>query len=309
MRRRPGSRAALVLGVALLVSGCAAPTGEPGPTGERGRSGAPTSDASPPAPAPSRRAAPDGVLAEIVQLRGDVASGHIELRVTNGSDAPLTVERATYDSNRWVATMVRDDEAQIPPGQRRNLRMALPEPTCATSQLEHLATLELADGTALELVPSDPLDQLERLDDAVCDLRAWEERAAAVTWLEPTIPADGAGPAVVRLRVEPLGTGERATLQSFSSTVLVTPVDASGARVEVLPIERAIAPGDAAFVLEVPLEPGRCDLHAIAEDKQGTIFRLRATLVDEPIDLVLPAPEAQREALLDWVVERCAAQP
>ena len=76
-----------------------------------------------------------------------------------------------------------------------------------------------------------------------------------------------------------------------------------------LPIERAIAPGDAAFVLEVPLEPGRCDLHAIAEDKQGTIFRLRATLVDEPIDLVLPAPEAQREALLDWVVERCAAQP
>ena len=158
-------------------------------------------------------------------------------------------------------------------------------------------------------MPSDPLDQLERLDDAVCDLRAWEERAAAVTWLEPTIPADGAGPAVVRLRVEPLGTGERATLQSFSSTVLVTPVDASGARVEVLPIERAIAPGDAAFVLEVPLEPGRCDLHAIAEDKQGTIFRLLGMMGGEPIELVLPSPDAQREALLDWTVARCAAQP
>ena len=86
-----------------------------------------------------------GVLVELVQLRGDVASGHVELRVTNRGDRELVIASAAYESSRWSAPMVRDDEARIPPGARRNLRLPLPEPTCDAGPLEHRATLRLAE--------------------------------------------------------------------------------------------------------------------------------------------------------------------
>ncbi|WP_405216602.1 hypothetical protein [Agrococcus sp. Ld7] len=282
-----------MLGAAVLLVGCASPSGEPEPSGVPSRS--------------AQRAAPE-VLVEVLQLRGDVATGHIELRVTNESDAPIRIVRARYASSRWAAPMTTENPAEIPPGLRRNLRLQLPDATCDEQPLEHSAELRLDDGTLLERVPEDPLGQLEAIDDQACDLRAFTETVARIRWLEPSIPADGAGPAVVRLRIEPVG--ERSGgLAAIDATVLLTPVDASDARVEQLPIGLEIDPGAPPTEVAIPLEPGRCDLHAIAEDKQGTLFRLRAAIDGDPIDLVLPSPEAQRDALLDWVVERCAAQP
>lgn len=256
--------------------------------------------------APEATVAP--VQLEVVQLRGDVAGGFVELRVTNPGTVELVVERATYESSAWSAPMERVDEARIPPGARRNLRMQLPEPTCAPGPVEHRATLELADGTVVRGEPQDPLGQLEALDDAVCDLDAFERGVAALSWLEPEIPADGSALAMLRLEVSPVaGAGERlGSIDAVAATVLLTPADAAGERLESLPVALEVAAGDPPTVVEVPLVPGRCDLHAIAEDKQGTIFRIRATAGDEPVDLRLPAPDDQRDALLAWVVARCA---
>ncbi|MCR8671898.1 hypothetical protein, partial [Agrococcus sp. HG114] len=264
---------------------------------------------APRAPTPSAEPAADArVLLEIVQLRGDVTSGHIELRVTNEGDELLEVTRAVYESTRWSAPMVRDDDARIPAGARRNLRLQLPRAVCGAGPLEHRAVVELADGRRLEGAPEDPLGQLERLDDAECDLRAFERDVAAVAWLEPAIPADGSGPAVVRLELAPVARaqGEAGTIAAVDATALLAPLDASGTRTESLPVGAALEPGAPPSVVEVPLVPGRCDLHAVAEDKQGTLFRIRATRGGEPVDLLLPSPDAQRDALLDWVVARCA---
>lgn len=249
------------------------------------------------------------VRLEIVQLRGDVTEGFVELRVTNEGPAALVVERATYVSSAWTVPMQRDDEARIPAGARRNLRMQLPEPTCAGGRLEHRATLELADGSIVEGEPDDPLGQLEALDDAICELRAFEREVAAIAWREPSIPADGAGPAVLRLEVTPVaGDGGRAgSIDEVAATVLLVPVDAAGERIEVLPVGAEIDAGAAPTVVEVPVAPGRCDLHAIAEDKQGTLFRIRATHGDDPVTLVLPSPDEQRNALLDFVVASCGS--
>ncbi len=283
----------LAVAGAMLAAGCAA---APGPV--------------PSAPPPSRAAVPAqerDVRLEIVQLRGDVASGHVELRVTNQSDAAITIVRATYASSRWAEPMVRENEAEIPPGQRRNLRLLLPDPTCDRAPVEHRAVLELADGTMLEGSPEDPFGHVERLDAPACDLQRFEAQVAALEWLPAAIPDDGSGVALLRLEVAAReGRGERlGAIQAVTATPLLTFVDASGARLELLPIDLAIDGGDAPVVVEVPLEPGRCDLHAIAEDKQGTIFRVRAAVDGEPVDLVLVSPRAQREALLDWVVARC----
>lgn len=289
MRRRGMLPAAAALCVALVLGGCAA--------------GPPTAavpSAMPPSAVP--------VLLEVVQLRGDVAGGFIELRVTNEGEDELVVERAAYDSTAWTATMTRDDEARIPPGARRNLRLQLPEPTCAEGPIQHRATLELADGTVVEGEPEDPLGQLDALDDLVCDVRAFAREVAGLRWLEPDVPADGSGPAILRLEVSPVqGAGERlGSVDEVAATVLLAPADAQGAREEVLPVGLEVDAGADPTVVEMPLVPGRCDLHAVAEDKQGTIFRVRATAAGEPVDLLLPVPDAQRDALLGWVVARCA---
>lgn len=261
-------------------------------------------------PSDSASAAPEAVL-EVVQLRGDVASGHIELRVTNEGETELVVARAVYESSRWSAPMERAEGDAVPPGASRNLRLQLPEPTCDAGPLEHRALLELADGRVIEGAPGDPLGQLESIDDAACALRSFEREVATVRWLEPVIPADGSGPAVVRLAFVP-AAGEGAaggTVDEVGATVLLAPVDASGDRIESLHVGLTLEPGGEPAVVEVPLTPGRCDAHAIAEDKQGTIFRIRASVGGEPVDLLLPSPDAQRDALLAWVVARCAALP
>lgn len=266
-----------------------------------------------PAPEPSSPPAAPTVLLEVLQLRGDVADGHVELRVTNGGDAPLEVERAEYRSSRWSAPMVHDEPATIPAGARRNLRLQLPEPTCDAGPMAQLAVLELAGGARIEQVPTDPLGQLEGLDDAACALRAFAERAGVVRWLAPSIPADGAGPAALRLEVAPRGGDGGADgdvlgrLDAVQQTPLLVPVDGDGRRLDALPLGLDVVADAPPSVVEVPLEPGRCDPHAIAEDKQGTILRIVAELDGVRTDLLLPSPEAQRDALLTWAVERCAA--
>lgn len=289
MLQRRGAATAAGLVVLLASAGCTASPATP--------STMPASDA-------------DAVL-EIVQLRGDVVSGHIELRVTNEGDAALEVARAAYESSRWSAPMQRAEGDAVPAGASRNLRLQLPPPTCDEGPLEHRAVLELADGRVVAGVPGDPLGQLEAIDDAACALRSFERDVAAVRWLDPAIPADGSGAAIVRLEVVPVaGEGVAGgSVDEVGATVLLAPVDASGNRIESLPVGLAIEPGDEPAVVEVPLTPGRCDAHAIAEDKQGTLFRIRATIGGEPVELVLPSPDAQRDALLAWVVARCAALP
>ncbi|WP_148058741.1 hypothetical protein [Agrococcus jenensis] len=286
----------VVLCAVLGVAGCATAPAEPDPVPETTVPQTTAPEATVP------------VLLEIVQLRGDVAGGFVELRVTNEGTDELVIERAAYDSSAWSTTMTRVDEARIPAGARRNLRLQLPEPTCEPGPVEHRATLELADGSVVEGEPQDPLGQLDALDDRVCDVRAFARDVAGLAWLAPDIPADGSRAAVLRLEVSPApGGGERlGSIDDVAATVLLTPTDARGGRLEALPVALEIVAGAAPTVIEVPLAPGRCDLHAVAEDKQGTIFRIRATAAGEPVDLLVPVPDDQRDALLGWVVARCA---
>lgn len=256
-------------------------------------------------PVPATSAA---VQLEIVQLRGDVAGGFVELRVTNTGATELVIERASYESSAWSAPMERVDAARIPAGARRALRMQLPEPTCAPGAVEHRATLVLADGTVIDGEPGDPFDRVDALDDAVCDLRAFARDVAGLRWLPADIPPDGSRPAVLRLEVAPVaGAGELlGSVDDVPATVLLAPADAAGAPLAALAVALDVVAGAAPTIVDVPLAPARCDLHAVAEDKQGTIFSTRATAGGEPVRLVLPAPDDQRGALLAWVVARCA---
>lgn len=85
-----------------------------------------------------------------------------------------------------------------------------------------------------------------------------------MTWLEPSIPADGAGPAVLRLELAPLAepSGRLGAIDAVAATVLLAPVDASGTRIEHLPVGLQLRGGDAPSVVErftVVWPPERAD--------------------------------------------------
>ena len=56
----------------------------------------------------------------------------------------------------------------------------------------------------------------------------------------------------------------------------------------------------------LPVVPSRCDPHAVAEDKRGTFFGVRARVdgVEQPVFYV-PASDALRGAVYDLVAESC----
>lgn len=63
------------------------------------------------------------------------------------------------------------------------------------------------------------------------------------------------------------------------------------------------------MVVTLRVVPGRCDAHAIAEDKQGTVLRIGVVVDGESGTLVLPAPAERREELLAFVAEACGIAP
>ncbi|GAA2171846.1 hypothetical protein GCM10009846_07420 [Agrococcus versicolor] len=261
------------------------------------------SDAAP-APSASDQPAPPVLSAEIVQGRGDVAGGVVGIVVTNESDAEIVVDHAEYRSNALVEPLVGGDDSTIPAGASRALRGELPEPTCDDAAVVDEVVVVLDDGTEVRVDPGDPYGQIPTLTEAPCT-RLDVEAVATLTWLplETADPVLG-GQATVRLEVAPTGAGTLEVV-SVASTVLLSMVDATGARVSSTPIGVAVVPGGAAQTVAFVLQPGRCDAHAIAEDKQGTIFVFDVVLDGEARTLRLPSDAATRDALLGYAAASC----
>ena len=68
---------------------------------------------------------PEGVTADVLQRRTDIADGKLAISVTNGSDAPFTLTRADYRAPRFAEPMIWDDgERTLAPGRTLDLRIA-----------------------------------------------------------------------------------------------------------------------------------------------------------------------------------------
>lgn len=248
------------------------------------------------------------VSAEIVQGRGDVRDGVVGIVVTNESDAEIVVDHAEYRSSALSQPLVGGDDdgdgTRIPPGASRALRGELPEPTCDDAPVVDEVVIVLDDGAEATVDPGDPYDQIPTLTDAPC-ARLAVARVVDATWLPIDVPEPALGvDATVSLRLTPTGEGELEVV-SVESTVLLALVDAAGQRDTTVPIDVMIAPDGDAQTVAFTVRPGRCDAHAIAEDKQGTIFVFQVVLDGEPLALQLPSDDATRGDLLDYVAASC----
>ncbi len=273
--------------------------------------------ASSSAPPPGSTAPPAGVTVAVYQTRTDVGQHRLELSITNGTDGRLTITRAEFRSEQFVEPAAwPKDSTFVAAGATVDLPVELGAPDCDAVNPVPVVEFDYAlesgvTGTAVTEA-DDRIDRLPSLMAEDCIQQSVEEVAVVTASTAPRIVSRaGALVAEVDLTVSPSGSAGSLTIVSWRSTTLVTPVDpASAATLPEAELDLVVAGTGTPSTVTLTLMPNRCDPHAVAEDKRGTIFPLSIVLADGTEGtLFVPAADAVRGALYDYVPLACAAVP
>lgn len=255
---------------------------------------------------------PDGLSLSFYQNRTDVEARKLEVSFLNETGGALTVTRLELRAGQFAGAAIWPRASTtIPSGSTISLPVPLPDANCATAATT--ATVEfdylLADGRAGTAV-AEPVDSLTRLPDiraedciAVSVASIVDIRAATALRLATV---SGRPVAEIDLVLTPTGAAGSVTLGSASSTTLLTPVNASGVDTAEVVIGGEIVGTDAPSIVTLEYAPSRCDAHAIAEDKRGTIIPVTVTTSDGFAGRVYLASSLElRSALYDFVRATC----
>lgn len=268
---------------------------------------------APHAPAPS---APEpAVSVEVNQSRDQYGKQAIQLQLTNTTKEPLHVAGIRLssplfeDSIQWAAA---SGDLELPPGQPKSLPAPLPAARCDTSSASTpTATVTFTGNTtpgaekpADETVDAtDPFGVLTRNAGELC--LATDAAAVAGFALDPSleVAADGAT-AVVRLLIKPTDDGGSArslTVESIDGTTLL-----AEATTHPWPRNLEVKQGQAPLGVPLGIRPARCDPHAVAEDKVGTLIPLHIKVGDHQGLLKIAASTELRSSIYDFVTAACA---
>jgi hypothetical protein len=268
--------ATLAAGTVAALTGCAAP-------------------AEPQASLPS-------VSVRLLQYRSDIGPHRLQLQVVNGSSSPIVVRRARLLTSGYrTAPAWRDPvAAEIPAGATVDLPAQLGRAACdrvGTPRAE--LTVERKGTTTSVAVPTtDSHGTLARLHRGDC----FAERAGRIATLAFTALTPGDGAASLTLEVRP-GPDAAQGLQVLR--VLPTTLLSPTRQRNDWAVGRRIGVDHDPIVL--PAIPTRCDLHAIAEDKLGSVLPVMVRLPDGSSGLVqVVAPPTVKDDVLRWVSDTCA---
>jgi hypothetical protein len=256
----------------------------------------------------------DPLRAKLDQFRDNYSRRIVEIQLQNQGKETVIVMGAEVQSTqfedpiRWAPGFkgtVAEGTA-VPAGQTKSLPAPLPKARCsqqsptASGPTPSVAlSLQGQDG-AVVLPVTDPFGVLDRNHREMC----LEQETARVARLELTpsleVLPDGET-AVMRLAAIPQGGAGSFTIDSIQGTTLLAE---NPARPWPRDIE-VTASGDAReFMLFV--QPNRCDAHAIAEDKVGTLIPVHVSINGIRGTLRVPAGSSLRGRLYDFVVSACA---
>lgn len=308
--RRRAAAAAVVLAVLLAASACTpAPGQQPGNSSGTSAASASSSPGS-------------SLTAELNQFRDNYGKQIIEIQLSNTTSAPLTALGAELASpmfrpgSVWKAGPGGTD---IPPGQTKSLPARLQDPSCqepaegpaddpAASGAPAEVRVSFRQGSATfnEWLPaSDPFGVLARNYAELC--LAQDAARVAVIGLAPDLEvAADARTAVVRLTVSPrdagAGTPYRLTIERIEGTTLLAEAPESP-----WPHGVMVVAGGADAEYRLRIRPARCDAHAVAEDKVGTLLPLLVNVGGREGTLKVAAGAALKGQIYDFVTAACGA--
>lgn len=256
---------------------------------------------------------PEGITLTTYQTRSDVARRRIEVAVTNGATSALTITRMTFSAPQFAGPAEwKKDSTTIGPGVTANLPVLLPDTVCDADVAPPTVEFDyrFADGNAgtASGQAEDVFDQLGPLAAADCFDERVSQQVTVEATTEPRVDVVG-GRLVAHLDVDVTPTAQIGTVmfESAQGSTLLAMADPRTA--EILPFRPLGVTVDASTVkpgFTLELVPNRCDPHAIAEDKRGTIFLLSVTLDDTSSGnvFVASAPEV-KSALYAYVKDAC----
>ncbi|GAA2144002.1 hypothetical protein GCM10009825_34970 [Arthrobacter humicola] len=315
---------------AVAVLGAAASCSTDTGGGSAGTPSAPTAAATATSAGP--------VTVELNQFRDNYSNQIIEIQLTNTTVAPLTVLGAELSTPLFAAPIAWPATAGgivLPPGQTKSLPAPLSAPECNSTGASRgvpgdetggttrttgsaQVTLRLAPPAAAATDPAtgpttaeDPFGVLARNNAEMCLTR--EAAAVAAFALAPDleVAADGRT-AVVRLLVTPAAAKAGGTGGAGAGELVIDRIDETTLLAEspVAPWPRAVTvrAGGAVAELRLGIRPARCDPHAVAEDKVGTLLPLRITVAGREGVLKIAAGDKLRGQIYDFVTTACGRQ-
>jgi hypothetical protein len=263
---------------------------------------------------PKDVATPAGLSLSVLQYRSDYTIRQIEIKVTNAGSEPVRVSAARLSSTAfsggaaWLSRNQADD-AIIRPRTSTDLTAALPPSTCATSSSSFQTTARLdlrsADGSSARtasLPVGDPYASIARVHTEDCRREA-ALKIADLELVDPLRTSTRGGHLIglLDLRLTPSGKPGTLTVESISSTTLLGPP--TGAAWQ---IGRSVSAASGPQTVTLELRAARCDPHAIAEDKLGTVLPVTLHVDDGESGVVtVPANPDLRKQIQDFVHTAC----
>jgi hypothetical protein len=256
------------------------------------------------------------------QFRDNYGKQIIEIQLTNNSSRTITVQAAGLATPLFAAGIgwrASPDGAGIPAGQAKSLPAHLTAANCAAgtgtgspgtgAQVPVSVTVRLSPGGAQESLPAtDPFGVLLRNNTEQCLAR--DAGSVAAIGLGPALDISGDGQgALLRLSIRP-SVRTPPEQQSGASRLVIERIDGTPLLAEdparPWPLNLTVDAGGSAQELELGIRPARCDPHAVAEDKVGTVIPLRIRVGARTGVLKIAADRDLRGRILDFVTAACA---
>jgi hypothetical protein len=281
----------------------------------------PVEPSATPSAAASSTASSAPVTAVINQLRDDYSRRIIAIQLTNTTARPVTVLGARAASPLFSGTIewpATPGGIELPPGQTKILPAPLSSPYCgpppglpnqAAAVALHLAGVT-GTGPAATVPAADPYGVLTRNNAEMC--LAVAVSAVAGIRLEPELEVSAGGQrAVLGLTITPRSTAG-STPTGPSGTLILHRIDGTTLIDEdpaaPWPHSVAVHAGGAIQHFRLGIRPARCDPHAIADDKVGTLLPLRVSAGGNDGVVKIDAGAMLRGRIYDFVSTACGRQ-
>jgi hypothetical protein len=246
------------------------------------------------------------VRVEIAQGRSDYASETISVRVET-LVADVVVHSVVLSGEALGADAEWREGALIPDGAARDLRVGFPGAICPvpSATTEVVVDYTFADiRQTSRLAPADPFGVIERLADRDCLARSVASAARLTLSDSLAVATSDDGTATLEILVEPSGDADAPsfTIESVDATTLLSPAHGDARWT----VDAVVRPADEPSSIRLPVSPARCDAHAVAEDKVGTILPVRVRLDSGAAGIVhVPSSDVLRSALYEFIARSC----
>jgi hypothetical protein len=249
---------------------------------------------------------PPGLSVAIQQGRLDVVAGRLVVRFENTGDETVAVERFTVETPTLDGGLERTEPFELAADDAIEIRPDLPPSRCDAEPapvLVRLDTRTAGEDATGELTADDPFETVARVNAADCLAESVADVAAIV--MPEHLRSTGTGAdrrAFVDVAIEPAASGDGTMrIARVHGTPLLNAEEGSEWTLGI-----DVAAGEGPSVISLPVRPARCDAHALADDKRGTILPFEIETDDGRAGrLDVPAGDGLKAELYAYYQERC----